>query len=260
MALDFSKGSDKQLAKLKARSDLPRDVRRGISAEISRRKDAALQKRLGAVRGNIQSARDALAKRGPSTKLQMENPTASRFQNKTGDLTRQSFDSARSRLQGRLRADDQEQENALKRRFAASGMLNSGAAIKTLENQKQEQDRNREDQLQGLDVAQSQAEIQNQQQTDQLNFQAENQARQRNLSRELQNADREFQDKVFNLDSTAKLAQLDLAVEQFQVDKDTTDFNKRLSKFEAQNSGGLFGGGGFLGLGTGTDSFEDTVV
>lgn len=71
----------------------------------------------------------------------------------------------------------------------------------------------------------------------------------RNLQRDLVNADNEFKNRVFNADNQSKLFQLDLAWKGFEEEQAQADFNAALSGYNAAHSGGLFGSGGFLGLG-----------
>jgi hypothetical protein len=47
------------------------------------------------------------------------------------------------------------------------------------------------------------------------------------------------------------LGQLDLGFKTAQKEATNDEFNKIMARYQAKNSGGLFGGGGFLGLGGG---------
>lgn len=82
------------------------------------------------------------------------------------------FDVQRKKVEQRINADTQGQQDAMQRRFAANGMLNSGAAIKQqgiLANQAQQ---NREDALAGVDAAEMGEQQRRQEIMDQRDFAA----------------------------------------------------------------------------------------
>jgi hypothetical protein len=65
------------------------------------------------------------------------------------------FDLARKRAEQRANAEQQQQDDALKRRFAAMGGLNSGAYIKQQSVQADDAAKRRADVMEGIDVAES---------------------------------------------------------------------------------------------------------
>lgn len=143
------------------------------------------------------------------------------------------------------------QVDSLRRRFAALGGLNSGAAIQA-QGQVEEQGAQRKE------AAGAQVDFQEAQERQRRNEAMEARdiatseaSRGRNFARETANADMDFKDRVFRFDSGSKLAQLDLMWEQFLEDRENTEFNKRLALEQQRNSGGLLGAGGFLGTGIG---------
>lgn len=176
-------------------------------------------------------------------------------------------------------------QDAIQRRFAAMGALNSGGAIKQAQLQGEASDRQKAEALQGIDFQESQArdamnreesqkEYQSQEalkgrqfsadegfrgrkfsaeQTAQArNYEAGQQALQRNMQRELYNADSQFKSDVTNFDSQSKLAGLDLQWQQFLEDTKNNAINAANAEHQKRNSGGLLGAGGFLGTGIGT--------
>jgi hypothetical protein len=55
----------------------------------------------------------------------------------------------------------------------------------------------------------------------------------------------------FKFEANAKIASLDMAWREAQLEAQNNEFNKALSEWQAKHSGGLLGGGGFLGTGIG---------
>lgn len=138
----------------------------------------------------------------------------------------------------RIKANAQGGQEALKRRFAAAGNLNSGAAVKAQQMAENEANRQIEDANKSIDVNEAQQ-----------NYQQGEAQKQRDFQAGQANIDRGFQEKVFNFDSKSKLRQLDLADKDFELRKDESKFNKMVAQDQMNKTGGLFGGGGFLGLG-----------
>lgn len=168
------------------------------------------------------------------------------------------FDRARERASQRANTAAQTGGDALKRRFASLGGMNSGAAIKAQQLNDESANRQREEAIQGVDAAEAQ-DVQRRGEMDRQYAEADKgrafAAGEAEKGRAFQKAhndlDRQFQDKVFAFDSKSKLRALDQADAQFGFQKDQAGFNQRLEKYKAGQSGGLFGGGGFLGLGFG---------
>lgn len=134
--------------------------------------------------------------------------------------------------------------DALARRFAAMGAGNSGAFIKA---QQQLMSDAEDKKLQATN------EFDNnfRQQEADREFQSGEQAKQREFSAENSNVENEFKDRVYRFDSTSKLAALELQSVQAERDAQDQNFNKGMSIDAAKHQGGLFGAGGFLGLGLG---------
>lgn len=162
------------------------------------------------------------------------------------------FDLMRKRVQQRSQAEGQTQQDAMRRRLAAAGTLNAGAGIKALQVAQESQARATEDAVQGVEAQEAQARAG-----------LEESARGRNLAREQFNESMAFQDRMARADNFAKfqglesqLDSLDMQRIQLKLQQEESAFNQRLAKWQAANTGGLFGGGGFLGLGLGTPDFE----
>jgi hypothetical protein len=166
------------------------------------------------------------------------------------------FEAARTRATQRATADLQQNQDALKRRFAALGGLNSGAAIKQQQLLQERSQQQREEAIQGIDAAEADRDLQQREAQTQREFTGAEAEKQRGFQREQAGIDRGFQDRMFNFDKESKLKQMDLAFKQFKLQKDESEFNKRLERYKAGHSGGLFGGGGFLGLGIGAGTAE----
>jgi hypothetical protein len=147
------------------------------------------------------------------------------------------FEAARTRATQRATADLQQNQDALKRRFAALGGLNSGAAIKQQQLLQERSQQQREEAIQGIDAAEADRH-ENQVNRD---FQAGEAEKQRGFQREQAGIDRGFQDKVFSFEKESKLKQLDLAAQQFSFDKEQTLFNRKMALAEQFGGGGLFG-------------------
>lgn len=123
-----------------------------------------------------------------------------------------------------FRGAQQEQEDAINRRMTSLGQANSGAAMNL--------------QMKGRDQLIGQ----------------KSQALQDVAGQEMQldMADRDLALKkdFFDTEQRNKISELDLAERQFQMDKDTTEFNKRMAELSMnQSDPGLFGDLSLKGIG-----------
>lgn len=173
------------------------------------------------------------------------------------------FQAQREKAVQRADATAQASSDALKRRFASMGNMNSGAAVKSEQLARDQANQQKEEAIAGVNAAESQDIAQKQEMQANRDFQSNEAKMGRDFqSTEAQKArtfqkgesdmDRAFQDKVFQFDSNSKLRQLDLADKQFALGKDESEFNKRVARRTLGQQGGLLGGGGFLGLGIDT--------
>ena len=149
-------------------------------------------------------------------------------------------------LQG-VRAQQQEAGDALQRRFAALGQGGSGAAISAMGKLNE----------QGLDAQRAIEESVGRGQMENLNA-AETEAQMQQAQNELTGGrqydlaglDENLKREIFGEEKADKLKAYDMALKQFELDKDTTAFNKRMAEITASQGGGGGGksGGGFQSL------------
>lgn len=172
------------------------------------------------------------------------------------------YDAMRSRLSQRSNADVGQQQDAMQRRFASQGGLNSGAAIKQQQLIAEAGAQNREQAMEGvnsqesaerrrLQEAESQKEFQSQEAATGRQFQSQEAlagrafaagesrlgrefaAGESRLGREAQRGmfdeDMKFKDKVATWENSARGEQLKLAWEQLGLAQDEAAFNKAVS-------------------------------
>lgn len=124
--------------------------------------------------------------------------------------------------------------DAMTRRFAAMGNLNSGAYVQAQQNAGREASQQAQDQTTAINMGEQQAAIpyaQMKQQEDQFGRQLGQQKEQ------------------FEKELPMKQRQLDLEASQQGLDSAANATNAELAKYQEKHSGGLLGGGGFLGTG-----------
>lgn len=176
----------------------------------------------------------------------------------TDDPIAKRFEGHRKMANQRAEANRQNSQDALKRRFASMGALNTGSAIKAQQLADQSSAQQKEQAMLDID-SQEQAAREVQANRDfqageaekQRSFAAGEAEKQRSFTGKQADIDRVFQDKVFNFDKESKLKQLDLQAQDLSLRREENEFNKRLARYQAGQTGGLFGSGGFLGTGIG---------
>jgi hypothetical protein len=134
----------------------------------------------------------------------------------------------------------QQGRDAMTRRFAALGGLNSGAAIKALERADNTANEQREAGLAEIDAREGQNQ-----------FAAEEADKVRAFQGNQAAIDRAMQQKAFDFQTGA---QFNLQKDQLRLAQEESAFNRRMARHQMENSGGLLGGGGFLGTGIGKKS------
>lgn len=161
------------------------------------------------------------------------------------------FDVQRKKVEQRIGADTQGQQDAVQRRLAASGMLNSGAAIKQQNIIAQQGAAQREDALQGVDAAEIGEQQRRQEIQDNRDFAANEsklgrdfQGQESAMARALQGSqfDRNFEQQGSQFDRNfaqqgdqfgkqfgLSEKQFDLQNKQYLDDKMNTDINKGIS-------------------------------
>jgi hypothetical protein len=160
------------------------------------------------------------------------------------------FDVARKKAEQQSRSALQEQQEALKRRFASLGATSSGAAIK----QQQIAAEKSQEQLQGAQEAIGAAETAENLRRSDIKEEREFQRGMAEEGRKFAIAEREagqsfqagqtqrqmdFQQKVQDWSQSQAGKEFDLAFAQFEQDKEATDYNKRLQSLIAGKDLGL---------------------
>jgi hypothetical protein len=259
--------------------------------ETWKAKQGAIQNRLGALGGYLNQVKSAqvgaegpFQAKGPNYQDDQYKNTAvgQAYQAKKFEGALPEYDYIRNKISEQSNASNQTAQDAIKRRFASMGALNSGAAVKQAQLQNESSEKQKADQMQevsfqeaqarrGLEREEAQKEYQSQealkgrefsasesglgrkftaqQAADSRNFEAEQQMLQRSMQRDIFNADQQFKTDVFKFDSASKLAEMDVKWAEIEQDRETTQFNIRNELYKRQHTGGLFGNGGFLGLG-----------
>jgi hypothetical protein len=164
------------------------------------------------------------------------------------------YDAMRSRLGQRVNADTQQQQDAMQRRFAAQGGLNSGAAIKQQQLVAEAGAQNREQAMEGINSQESAERRRMQEAEAQKEFQSQEAGAQRQFAASESQLGRDFQKGMFDTDLAFKekwatigqgntARQLDMAAEQLGLAKDEAAFNK-LVALSGMDDDELLGMGG----------------
>ena len=177
-------------------------------------------------------------------------------------LKQDVFQKRREQAVQQANVGGQKAQDVLTRRFAAMGGVGSGAEIQSKLRAKQEAEQGKQQALQGI----GEQELQSQQQDLAMKMQQDESQKGREFAaseaekgRQAAMAEAEkgrmFQEKmadkdmaqkreIFEFERTAKLREMDLAQQQFELDKATTEFNKRmaeLSSSQPTTQGGITG-------------------
>jgi len=123
----------------------------------------------------------------------------------------------------------QQGEDAIQRRFASMGASGSGAQIAAMQKNR---DAAADIQRKGLADVNTQ-ELQMGETDTARGFQSTEAEKARQAQAGLASQDLGFRRDVFGSEQSNKLRELDMAQKQFDIDKETTDFNKRLALREA---------------------------
>jgi hypothetical protein len=149
-------------------------------------------------------------------------------------LRTQFFQGQRDDVSRQANAARQQNDDLITRRMAAIGQSGSGAALGAQIKGREAVDQQRDAALGGIRSQEAGVQMQ----------QAEADTG-RAFQERLSDKDAALKSKFFDVENKNKLSELDLARQQFALDKDTTEFNKRLALMEA----GKKGPGGVLGTG-----------
>ncbi len=138
------------------------------------------------------------------------------------------FDALRRRVQSQYATKRSEGEDAMKRRFASSGMLNSGAAQKSARVQDLELARAEQEALGGLDF-QEMSELQRRREiTEGRQFQTGEREATQQFTRGMFDTDLGFKGKVFDAEQGWKAADEKFRQQEFDENKRTNTINAAL--------------------------------
>ena len=165
-------------------------------------------------------------------------PVANVYKAKDVSAPIPEYDAMRSRLSQRTNADTQQQQDAMQRRFAAQGGMNSGAAIKQQQLVAEQGVQNREQAMEGVNQQEAAQRAQLQAAESQKEFQSQEAAAGRDftageskLGRDLQSSqfgsEMAFKNKVAGWENSARMEQMKLAWQRFALDKDESYFNQQ---------------------------------
>lgn len=158
------------------------------------------------------------------------------------------FDIARKRAEQQSRASIQGQQEALKRRFASMGAAGSGAALKQEQLAAEKGQEQLGQQMEAIGAAEQQEEQRKSEVAQAQQFQSgeAEKARQfaiaeRQAGEQFQTANtaktQAFQERVQAWNESQAGKEMDMALQQFNQDKETTEFNRRLSVATARREG-----------------------
>lgn len=146
----------------------------------------------------------------------------------TGQLP--EFGKIRQATSQRFQRQGQQAQEALKRRFASLGALNTGAALKQEQLAQEQIGKAQEEAMGNLDLAEAQEARRRQE----FDIQAvQEPEKQRAFQREQAGLERDFRKEVFAFEKESKLKQLDLAEREYKAEQDATEFNKLMAAVNA---------------------------
>lgn len=149
------------------------------------------------------------------------------------------YDAMRSRLDRQYSQSQGQAQDALDRQFAAAGGgPGNGAQAKQTENLAADVNRQKSSDLEGINQQEAQTRFGLQQAEAQKEFQSQEAGKGYG-----------FQAQQAGLQGQMGLGQMDLGYQQAQAESRNNEFNKVMAQHQAAHSGGLLGGGGFLGTG-----------
>lgn len=150
------------------------------------------------------------------------------------------FQQKGEQAQGQIRGQTQENVGALQRRFTSMGAGNTGAALAAEEKARQtglEQERQAMGDISGQQLQAGEQDIGRQFQSEEARMAREAQLGEAEKARQFQRGMAEqdigFKRELAGQEQQNKMREMDMAYQQFLIDKDTTAFNKRLSALQA---------------------------
>lgn len=154
------------------------------------------------------------------------------------------YDTARNIESQSLNSAQQSESDAMQRRFAGMGNLNSGAYIKSAQIADQKANENRANAISGINMQEANTRTGLQQNEANKEFQSGESTKQFN-------AGQGNQYRQFQAENASKVAQLDLAYKSSEQQAADDQYQAAMNAYQARHSGGLLGAGGFLGSGIG---------
>lgn len=155
------------------------------------------------------------------------------------------FERQRERVGQQAGAQAEQASGALRRRFAATGMGNSGAAIAAEQQAQERGNQARAGAIADVDAAEAQDSAQKAEVQANRDFQSGEAEKGRKFEGGYR--DKEFEFNKMNADRQFGLSERQFD-RQMQFNQEESAFNRRMAKHEANS--GFFGGSGFLGLGS----------
>lgn len=152
------------------------------------------------------------------------------------------FQARRDDVDRNTRGQQQETDDALQRRFTALGQGGSGAAIGAQLKAREGLQAQRNAAMGDVDAQEAGAQMQSAEAQLGRDFQ-------RSFGLEMADKDMGFKRQLFDIEQGNKLKEIDLAERQFALDRDTTEFNKRMAEIEAgRKPPGMLDGLGIPGV------------
>lgn len=177
------------------------------------------------------------------------------------------FDSERNQVNSQYSQNQSEAQDALNRQFAAAGGgPGNGAQAKSTEALAYNTEQQKSQDLQSINSQEAATRTQLQQTQQQEAFQSGEQAQGEQFSanetanqEEMQageyNQQMEQAQNQFGFQANSTIAGLNDSWDEAQAQSNNNAFNMTMSQWQATHSGGLLGGGGFLGTGIGAGGF-----
>lgn len=135
------------------------------------------------------------------------------------------FGALKEAAAGRVGSALNQNMNAVQRKFASMGAQGSGAQLKLEQLAQDQAVKQKEEAIAGIDAQEAAARDSASNRTAQLNT---------------SQADMDFRNRVFSFERGSKMRELDIMDKQAEVDRQTTEFNKRLAM--QGEKGGLLSG------------------
>lgn len=158
------------------------------------------------------------------------------------------FENQRQGIKNRIKNVGLQQNDVMARKFASMGGGPSGAEVKDQQIRDQNNLSQQEDAIAGVNAQESNTlanrDFQSGESEKQRAFSGSEAQKARDLSSSQFGANLAYQKEM-------KLKELDMMQKQFDLDSQNTQFNKEMSNWTKDHTGGLLGAGGFLGTGIG---------